>query len=364
MSHAWVGFAYSHAIRLSMTGQGSHKHPMAVHRLFALLQCLPRTPDALSPQQLAQRIAERFEIEAYLPIEVSAETARKRLQRDLSHLEQLLGSDVLHCERSMRQRPLYSLDADLVLPGQDPDLTVIWQTLSQLGALAIPPLVAKDAARRTRQTVRHLTEAQRNWSAKVRLHSRMWLPAPPLIDPGTLQVVQQALFEDRQLLLTYTSRGVKIPKLYSHVHPLLLLIRDGVVYLVARHRATIKQFALHRMSLAEVLLDGCDRADFDPDLWLTTCGDPYQELQAIRWVFRVSSDLAEHLREQPVGVDDRWSKPDSAGYSILTTDMRYSERLIWWILGLGGNIEVKEPVEVRLDIRQRLERALSPYEQD
>lgn len=318
----------------------------------------------MSPRQLAQRIADRFEIDDYLPIDVSSETARKRLQRDLARVQDLLGADVLHCERSIPQRPLYSLDADLVLPGQDPDLTVIWQTLSQLGALAIPPVVAKDATRRTRQAVRHLTQAQRNWSAKVRLRSRIWLPAPPPIDAEVLQVVQQALFDDRQLLLTYTPRGAEVSKLYSHVHPLLLLIRDGLVYLVARDKSELKQFALHRMNRVEVLPDGCDRTDFDPDRWLEANGDPDLEPEAVRWVFRVSPDLADHLREQPLGTDDQWSAPDSSGYRILTTRLRYSERLVWWILGLWGSIEVKEPIDVRQDIRQRLQRTLVPYEQD
>ena len=286
---------------------------MAVHRLFALLQCIPRLPDAVSPQHLAQRVADRFEIADYLPLDVSVDTAKKRMQRDLAHLQQLLGPAVLHCDRTQRQRPLYALDADLVLPGQDPDLAVIWQTLSQLGALAIPPVVVRDTERRTTRALHHLTSAQRHWHDKVRLRSRLWLPAPPAIDRGVLSIVQQALFEDRQLLLKYTPRGVVDAKTYSYLHPLMLLIRDGVVYLVARHEQVVKQFALHRTVLAELLPDASHRQGFQPDAWLAAHADPGDEPGLLRWVLRVSDDLADHLSEQPVGTGDQWTASEASG---------------------------------------------------
>lgn len=335
---------------------------MTVHRLFALLQCIPRLPDAVSPNQLAQRIADRFEIEHYLPLDVSIDTAKKRMQRDLANLQQLLGTAVLHCDRSQRQRPLYALDADLVLPGQDPDLAVIWQTLSQLGALAIPPVVARDAERRTKRAMGHLTGAQRHWYDKVRLRSRLWLPAPPAIDRAVLSAVQQALFEDRQLLLGYRPRGTSDAKMYDYLHPLMLLIRDGLVYLVARHEQAVKQFALHRACSAEVLPDACRREDFQPDAWLAAHADPGDEPGMLRWVLRVSEDLADHLSEQPLGADDHWEVSDASGRRTLITHMPYSERLIWWLLGLGGNIEVIEPVDVRQEVRERLMRALDCYQ--
>ena len=337
---------------------------MPVHRLFALLQCIPRLPDAISPRYLAQRVSDRFEIDAYLPIEVSADTAKKRMQRDLAHLQQLLGPEVLHCDRTQRQRPLYALDADLVLPGQDPDLAVIWQTLSQLGALAAPPVVVNDAERRTKRAARHLTSAQGHWQDKVRLRSRLWLPEPPEIDRTVLRTVQQALFEDRQLLLGYMPRGTSEAKTYGYLHPLMLLIRDGVVYLVARHEQTVKQFALHRMCSVKVLPDPCHRHAFHPDEWLAAHADPGDEPGLLRWVLRVSDDLADHLCEQPVGTSDQWSECDASGRRTLITQMPYSERLVWWLLGLGANIEVTEPVEVRDEMRQRLEQALSHYQAD
>lgn len=337
---------------------------MPTHHLLSLLQCIPRSPDAIAPNALAQKVAERFEVEDYLPIHASAETARKRLQRDISKLVTLLGEELLQVDRSIKQRPLYSLNADLSIPGQDPDLAVIWQTLAELGSLATPPVVSREVTRRTRQAARLLTERQRHWRDKVRFRSRLWLPTVPAIPRELLQTVQQALFDDRQLSIHYRPRGLDQTKHYDYLHPLLLLIRDGIVYLVARHDEVVKQFALNRMVGASTLPDACTRQDFDPDSWMLAHAEPDTDVEPTQWVFRISPIVAAHLQEQPLSPQDHWTLQDEHGYQTLTSQIVYSERFIWWLLGMGANIEVIEPKAVRQDMRLRLQAALSPYDSD
>ena len=93
------------------------------------------------------------------------------------------------------------------------------------------------------------------WLDKVRVLPETQNLLPPPVNQSAADTIYASLLEDSQITAEYKKRGDDTPKNYKVIHPLGLVFRQRVIYLVASVRGydTPIQFALHRFVSAKMI---------------------------------------------------------------------------------------------------------------
>ena len=205
-------------------------------------------------------------------------------------------------------------------------------------------------------------------------HAKQWLnkirvvpPAQPLLPPRIDLDVQaelyQALLEGRQIKANYQPAFSDQPREYK-LHPLGLIMRGAVSYLVARARdyTDVRLYALHRFSKVETLGAAAmapkgfnlDKAIANGLAEFANQGEPIRlEIRCTEWV-------AGYLSETPLSADQK-SETEADGWVRIAATVNDTWQLRWWLMGQGAGVEVCAPVELRDEIRTVLNDAGSLY---
>jgi len=201
------------------------------------------------------------------------------------------------------------------------------------------------------------------WPDKIQAITRGQTLIPPVIDPGILQAVYDALFNDRQIEARYHRRYDDSVHDYL-IHPLGIVFRDGVVYLVCTRngREDIVQMALHRMRSAVPLEAPVKRpTDFDLQRYVETGGLDFKlGGEPLRLALRIDAATAVHLEETPLSADQTLTEGVDGRMQLVAT-VADTAQVRWWLLGLGDQVEVIAPATLRDEIAQRLGRAAAQY---
>jgi predicted DNA-binding transcriptional regulator YafY len=332
----------------------------AISRQWELLKSIPRRPPGLTPAELASRLEG-------LGYAVDVRT----VQRDLNNLSALF--PLLADESAKPYRWSWADGSELDVPGIELGDAVSLKLMEAFLRPLLPASIVSALAPRFELAGRKLAElagsnAAARWLDKVHVA----LPAlglqPPMIGEGVLEQVQAALFADRQLLMDYRSAASGGETRPLRVHPLALVQRGAVSYLVA----TIGDYqdprllALHRMdSVRRTEESSRVPQDFSLEAFVASgaleFGDgatPVIRLQA--WVH---PDLARHLQETPMSADMKLTPtPEEDGFTLRAT-VRDTWQLRWWLLSQGAQIVVRSPAALRRGLRECLREALAGYEE-
>ncbi len=106
-----------------------------------------------------------------------------------------------------------------------------------------------------------------SWKDKVRVLPRGQRLLVPDVDRDILNTVHQGLFFGRQIKISYRARNMPDAREYV-VHPLGLVLRNGLLYLVVTFNQyqDIRQLLIHRIKQAALTDDPCSTPDgFDLD---------------------------------------------------------------------------------------------------
>ncbi len=171
--------------------------------------------------------------------------------------------------------------------------------------------------------------------------------------PGVLEILQQAILEQREAEIRYTSlSGLPADprKRWRTLEPLRLFERSGAWYLAAHCHVhdEVRLFRLDRIEEAKPRTQRAERraADFDLDAhlagaWGAFVGD--RELE-IELVFDAALaplfTCACHHRGERVDVRD----DGKIAYRVTLTSL---EEIARWVLGFGSRVEVVAPDELR-----------------
>lgn len=200
------------------------------------------------------------------------------------------------------------------------------------------------------------------WPDKVRVLQRGQPLLPPEIRDEVQDAIYQALLEDRQVWVMYRARG----RSNYHeriVHPLALVVRDQVLYLVCTigEYTDIRQMALHRMNEARVLDAPRARpANFDIDAYIASgeFGRPVGE--AIRVTLRFNKAAALHLYETPLAPDQTIRERADQTFE-LTATVNNTDEFRRWLLGFGAAAKVVKPCTLRDEIQETVRQMLDQY---
>jgi predicted DNA-binding transcriptional regulator YafY len=316
-------------------------------RQWNMLRLLPRAPAKVSARELCERLGT-----ADFPV------AKRTVERDLNELSAVFPLAVDSREKPygwswQRDAPSFDLPG-LSIP-EALTLALVQQQLhSQLPPSALDALQPhfRSAARTLAASVE--TTSSKTWLDKVRTVAPLQPLQPPALDEACQRTVYLALMKDRQLRLHYRKRDANTDTVYESVHPLAIVQRGGVIYLVcsfAQH-ADARTLALHRVRQAELLYEPARRPPgFDIDDFIASgefgfrTGAPI----VLRATFRRA--VGEHLYETPLS-SDQLLEPREDGTLALTATVAATRSLVFWLTGFGPNVVVHEPAQLRAEMKE------------
>jgi len=183
-----------------------------------------------------------------------------------------------------------------------------------------------------------------------------------------LQTVQTAVWEDRELHITYRRPWVTAAVIERTVDPYGLVAKGGIWYLVYARNERID---VHRVSrLLDVRLsDECFERPAEFDLaafWRSWCADVETRRTGYRVVVRVAPDLVQWLPytfgERIRTVLAEADPPDADGWQRLELRFESLEAARDRLLSFGRAVEVLEPDPLRLSLIDYARQIVDLYE--
>jgi predicted DNA-binding transcriptional regulator YafY len=193
------------------------------------------------------------------------------------------------------------------------------------------------------ETFRSAAEAA---AAAIVLDPAGWGDQPPA-DPPHLEALQQAVVDGRRVRIGYSDR--RRQQTDRTVHPLGLVEKGSLWYLVAGTETGMRTFRLSRIQWVEVTDEPVDRpADFDlATAWQATVAAVEERRTSVRAIVHVDRLAVGPLRQQ-FGTGFRVLRdglPD--GRVEVEIGMAYPNRIAEQLAGWGAHVEVVSPEEVR-----------------
>ena len=177
-----------------------------------------------------------------------------------------------------------------------------------------------------------------------------------------LPTLQEALWRERKLHLSYQRSDEAIVE--RVVDPLGLVAKGRIWYLVAAVDGEPRTYRVSRVQGAQVTGEACVRPkDFDlAAYWERASADFIAALPRYPATVRVTSGLVSRIRSTW-----RYARvlhegpPDAAGWVTLSVQFETEDEACIYVLGLGPQIEVLEPSELREKIVHLAQDLLALY---
>ncbi len=189
---------------------------------------------------------------------------------------------------------------------------------------------------------------------RIHLDSSWWFQADEPVPH--LDTIQQAVWQDRKLVLTYRRPFPVRDQVERLVDPYGLVAKAGVWYLVALCREQFRAYRVSRVLEAHLSPESFERrADFDlAEFWKAWITEFEESRAYYPVVVRVSPDFVSVL---PLYFGDplraqiaQAGPPDADGWITLTLPFERLEAARDRILGFGRAVEVLEPEALRLSV--------------
>lgn len=312
-----------------------------LYRQWLMLAKIPRFPRRITVSELKDMLSgEGYDIHV------------RTVQRDLEKLSAIFP---LSCATEGRTNYWYWQEAARIqdLPNMDMVTALAFVMADSYLQAILPPAtlsLLQPYFQRAHQILTDCNQSElHDWPGKVAVIGRGPELLKPQINPGIQQTVYEALLKEQRILAIYQPRN-KDPIEYT-INPLGIVNRQGVIYLVCTlwQYQDIKQLALHRFQTAERLDEAAIRPEsFNLQDYISKqhqfaypLGDSPITLQAL---FEPSAVL--HLYETPLAENQTLTEQDD-GRVLLQASVWDSRELRWWLAGLGSQVEVVGPGELR-----------------
>ncbi len=326
-------------------------------RQWTMLRYVPRYPAKTTTSSLTKVLKTN-----------GFEVTQRTIQRDLKALADLMPGLQVDEEKDF---PGWSWSKDamlLDLPTMNSNMALTFQLADNFLGRMFPPSVLKqlkpyfDSANNILQAVDNTSYT--NWGEKVRILSRTQQLVPATIKESVVTVIYEALFKGQQFRGRYVRRDGD--EVEYDIHPLGLIFRESVVYLVATvwSYKDPRHLALHRFSHCDLLKDKVvPPQGFDLDRYLEKGSFQYAETEneMIRLKVQFFNWAGHHLLETPLSDDQEVSESDDGDMQIEAT-VKASSQLRWWLLGFGDYAEVLEPMALREEFTEISRNLVNTYE--
>lgn len=228
-----------------------------------------------------------------------------------------------------------------------------------LAALGLGTAVSAAQAKVTATLPASLREQARHIAQRFHLDAPGWFRGED--DAEHLAAVAGAVWEQRRMRVTYGRRDRTVERVLD---PLGLVFKAGVWYLVARAGDAVRTYRASRISATEELPEHFERpADFDLAGWWQQSSARFERsLGRVAVRVRLSpagvralpSVLDAELAAEALG---RAGAPGEDGWTEVTLALEEPEIAAGQLLGLGAEVEILAPPEVRAafaDVARRM----------
>ncbi len=253
------------------------------------------------------------------------------------------------------------------LPAMDTNVALTFGLADQFFTTMFPPTVLGrlrpyfDSAGKVLQEVGN--DGYSGWGDKVRILPRTQPLIPAEVADGTMEVIYEALFSGKQFRGRYTRRDGDEAE--YDIHPLGLIFRESVVYLVATiwKYQDLRHLALHRFTRCDLLEEDAVQPDgFELDRYVQEGSFEYCEYEeeTIRLKAVFEYGAGQHLFETPLSEDQQISETEDGELEVKAT-VKNSSQLRWWLLGFGSYVVVMEPGELREELKEIVSEMFENY---
>ncbi|MBU3824739.1 MAG: WYL domain-containing protein [Candidatus Oceanisphaera merdipullorum] len=326
-------------------------------RTLLLLQNIPREPHFISSQALLSRVED-----------AGFQASLRTIQRDLSNLSALF--PLIQNEPQGRGKTgvgwAFTRDSQRMgFPGMDAVTALTLSMAMQHLRPLLPPQVLQHLQplqyEAEERLAKHNSASYQHWVNKVRVVPSYFLQ-PPQADAEAVELIYQALLENRQFCATYRGKAQRV------IHPYGLVQQDHTLYLLCRFYQfdDIRVTALHRYQQVQLLADPVRPfSEFKID--------DYLDKGALRWLLpeqqplllklRLPDWMAEHITESPISTMQRLTVDDHhANHYILEAQVLDSMQFRRWILSQSDGLLVLEPASLRDWVKDTLKNQLHKYQ--
>jgi predicted DNA-binding transcriptional regulator YafY len=203
----------------------------------------------------------------------------------------------------------------------------------------------------------------KGWLNKIRVVQPTQALLPPNIDEEVQSKIYQALLDNCQICVGYTSMENTREKEYV-LHPLGIIMRGTVSYLVASawDYPDVRLYALHRFSEVQIMDEAVKTPKgFNLDKAIAG-GIAHFAIQGgpIQLEIRCSESVVAYLNETKLSEDQQMT-PEENGWMRMTATVNDTWQLRWWLMGQGAGLEVCAPKYLRSEIKNELNNAAMLY---
>ncbi len=176
-----------------------------------------------------------------------------------------------------------------------------------------------------------------------------------------LTLLQEAIWQERQVLLTYQREDATVERL---VDPLGLVAKGSVWYLVAAVEGNLRTYRVSRVQAAKMMDEPCVRPpSFDlAAYWEQSTADFVANLPRYPATLRVASAMVPRIRSAwRYARIQRQEPPDAEGWIELGVQFQVEDEAREYVLSFGPQVEVLEPPELREKVIQLAESIVAFY---
>jgi predicted DNA-binding transcriptional regulator YafY len=223
-------------------------------------------------------------------------------------------------------------------------------------------------AARARLASHRRVQQEARWAEKIIAVAAGFGLQPPSIDQGVLNAVQDGLYKEQIIEISYRAASRERESQYL-IEPRGIVVKDYLTYLVAtRHDQSAHEprwYRLDRVRSAVFTGTAIRSSQFNFQKFMAEggaeFGSPPAPITLRAWVDKT---LGDSLKETPLSPDQCLeSSPDGNGY-LVTCSLHQGWHFEEWVLGRGERIRIIEPLELKQKTEQRLRQALDLYQSD
>ena len=314
-----------------------------------MLRLIPRAPSKITVQELQDRLkAADFMISA------------RSIQRDLNELLHVFPLVVDERDKPFGwswHRDAHSFD----LPGLALHEALMVTMVEQYLHHQLPPSTLDTLAPYFKSAKNALSNANvgarsQAWLNKTRMLSTLQpLLAPPCDAPSQV-TIYDALMSDSQLALHYRKRGAPDVTQYDVVHPLAIVQRGNLTYLVCLFGDydDCRILAMHRVEKATNLyLPSRRPVDFSIDDYIAAGAFGFGAGEPITLEAIFTRVAGEHLLDTRLSLDQTVTELEGNRLKITAT-VPNTKALCWWLLAMGDGVEVVHPKSLRQQMKKTI----------
>lgn len=197
---------------------------------------------------------------------------------------------------------------------------------------------------------------------RLHLDAASWFQAD---EPAPhLKTVQEAVWQDRQLVVSYRRRNGAVSD--QTISPYGLVAKASIWYLVAAAEHGMRVYRVSRMEAVQMTQTRFTRPqDFDlADFWAGWMTSYKTSLPKYPVTLRIGPDLVPvlpYILGKGVQSLIEQARPDSQGWRIVEYTFERIEEAQTYILGMGASVDVIAPEELRIRVLQLATEVVAHY---